>query len=520
MPDRGRSADKYDIKGLSHTAMIPFLSWRNARECLIGAIGIYALCMIGGEFIKIGSTVASPLWPSSGLALALLLMRGWRLFPAITFGTIAATQSMGNNPIFSVAGSLGNTLESLTGWYLMTKVFDFSIRMERVRDVIILILAGSLVGTLLNAIICMLGLMAIGAVTFAKVPLSLVLFWTGNVLGIIVFTPMILHLAERRRRGNTPSLISSLGWFLLITGIVLLGFANRTTAHTSLYPVAYLSFPILVWLALSVRHDVTVAVALVTTMVSAFTSLGHGPLIRYDSMATYGELTVFIIVFSITCLLIMATEAERMKAAESALENRIAAIRSELENRAIRASLNPHFLFNSLNVIKFLIGQDEAKARDAVVSLSQLLRSSLRITRRDEIPLWEEISTIRSYIDLQKLRYENRLSASLAVDPSAEGVSVPPMLFHQLVENAFKHGIDPAPGKSELVIRAELTEGELFLSVSNTGILKTQSPDSMGLRFIREQLLSLYGKAASFTIQQVERNRVLALVTIPANRSS
>jgi integral membrane sensor domain MASE1 len=158
-------------------------------------------------------------------------MRGWRLFPAITFGTIAATQSMGNNPIFSVAGSLGNTLESLTGWYLMTKVFDFSIRMERVRDVIILILAGSLVGTLLNAIICMLGLMAIGAVTFAKLPLSLVLFWTGNVLGIIVFTPMILHLAERRHRGDNPSLMSSLGWFLLITGIVLLGVKFQEVVH-------------------------------------------------------------------------------------------------------------------------------------------------------------------------------------------------------------------------------------------------------------------------------------------------
>ena len=500
--------------------MIPFLSWRNARECLLGTIGIYALCMIGVEFNKIGSTVASPLWPSSGLALALLLLRGWRLFPAITFGTIAATQSIGVNPIFSVAGSLGNTLESLTGWYLMTKVFDFSIRMERVRDVMILILAGSMPGTLLSAIICMLGLMAIGAVTFAKIPLSLLLFWTGNVLGIIVFTPMILHLAERRRRGNTPSLISSLGWFLLITGIVLFGFANKTTAHSGLYPVAYLSFPILVWLALSVRHDVTVAVALVTTMVTAFTSLGHGPLIRYDSMATYGELTVYIIVFSITCLLIMATEAERMTAAVSALENRIAAVRSESENRAIRASLNSHFLFNSLNVIKSLIGQDEAKARDAVVSLSQLLRSSLQMTRRDEIPLWEEISTIRSYIDLQQLRYENRLSASLAVDPSAESVPVPPMMFHQLVENAFKHGIDHSPGTSELVIRAEVTEGELFLSVSNTGILETPSPDSMGLRFIREQLFSLHGKAASFTISQVEKNRVLAVVTIPANRAS
>jgi LytS/YehU family sensor histidine kinase len=94
------------------------------------------------------------------------------------------------------------------------------------------------------------------------------------------------------------------------------------------------------------------------------------------------------------------------------------------------------------------------------------------------------------------------------------------MLFHQLVENAFKHGIDPAPGKSELVIRAEVTAEELFLSVSNTGILKTPSPDSMGLRFIREQLLSLYGEAASFTIRQVEKNRVLADVMIPANRAS
>ena len=89
------------------------------------------------------------------------------------------------------------------------------------------------------------------------------------------------------------------------------------------------------------------------------------------------------------------------------------------------------------------------------------------------------------------------------------------MLFHQLVENAFKHGIDHTPGISELGIRAEVTEGDLCLSVTNTGILETPSPDSMGLRFIREQLLSLYGNAASFTIQQVEENRVLALVTIP-----
>ena len=80
--------------------MIPFFSRRNAMECLLGGIGIFTLCMLGQEFYKVAGTLAAPLWPSSGLALALLLLRGWRLFPAITLGTIAATQTFGDNPIF------------------------------------------------------------------------------------------------------------------------------------------------------------------------------------------------------------------------------------------------------------------------------------------------------------------------------------------------------------------------------------------------------------------------------------
>ncbi|NBZ96479.1 MAG: hypothetical protein EBR40_08675 [Proteobacteria bacterium] len=99
--------------------MIPFFSVRNARDCFLGALGVYALCMIGQEFYKVAGTLAAPLWPSSGLALALLLLGGWRLFPAISLGTIAATQSFGDDPIFSIAGSVANTLESLIGWFLM-----------------------------------------------------------------------------------------------------------------------------------------------------------------------------------------------------------------------------------------------------------------------------------------------------------------------------------------------------------------------------------------------------------------
>jgi LytS/YehU family sensor histidine kinase len=260
-----------------------------------------------------------------------------------------------------------------------------------------------------------------------------------------------------------------------------------------------------------------VAVALVTTIVTAFTSLGYGPLVRFYQMATYGELTVYIIVFSITCLLIMATAAERMTAAKSALENRIAAVRSESENRAIRASLNSHFLFNSLNVIKSLIGQDEAKARDAVISLSQLLRSSLRITRSTLIPLSEEMKVIRSYLDLQAIRYGDHLSLSVTIGPDVHHLMVPPMLFHQLVENAFKHGVDELEEKCFLAIHAERdgNSGDLRLSVTNSGRLGQSSLEGLGLGSIREQLAALYGKPASFTITQEPHDLVLAVIRIP-----
>jgi len=187
---------------------IPFLSRRNALECLLGAFGVFTLCMIGQEFYKVAGTLAAPLWPSSGLALGILLLRGWRLFPAITLGTIAATQTFGDNPIFSIAGSLANTLESLIGWFLMIRVFGFSNSMTHIRDIMVLILGGAPWGTIVSAVICTLGLVEIGAVKPDCIPLSSLLFWTGNVLGIMVFTPLTLRLAERWTSYLGTSLVS------------------------------------------------------------------------------------------------------------------------------------------------------------------------------------------------------------------------------------------------------------------------------------------------------------------------
>jgi sensor histidine kinase YesM len=495
--------------------MIPFFSWRNVWECLLGAVGIFMLCMIGEEFYKVSGTLAAPLWPSSGLALALLLLGGWRLFPAISFGTIAATQAFGDHLMFSIIGSLANTLESLIGWFLMTHLFGFSNTMCRIRDIIVMILAGAPWGTLVSAILCTFGLVQIGAVKPAGIPLSSLLFWTGNVLGILVFTPLALRIAQLLRIRSSLRLSGRrLLWFLILTIVVLIGFSNRFTAHSILYPLAYLSFPILVWLSVELRKDVTFAVALVTTLATGFTAFGMGPLIRYDPMATYAEMTVFIMIYSISCLILMAAMEESTTNSKLALNLQLASARKEAELRNLRTSLNPHFLFNSLNTIKSLTTEDSAKAQSAIVGLSDLLRASLRMTRAERVPLREELSVIRAYLELQKIRHEERLDWSMQDDPSCHDLPIPPMIFHQLVENAVKHGVEYSKERTFILVKACIRGKHVHLLVENTGTLPKEYSDGIGLQSIREELRALYGENAAFSLGSTHDGKVIAEIVL------
>ena len=497
--------------------MIPFFSRRNAMECLLGGIGIFTLCMLGQEFYKVAGTLAAPLWPSSGLALALLLLRGWRLFPAITLGTIAATQTFGDNPIFSITGSLANTLESLIGWFLMVRVFSFSNSMSRVRDVIVLMLAGSLWGTMVSAVLCTLGLVAIGAVQPNRIPLSTLLFWTGNVLGILVFTPMFLRVFYRWREGTFMRInMRDLLWITMLGLVVLFSFSFKELAHTGFIALAYVSFPILVWLSFAWRRDMTFPLALVTTLMTGFTSTGHGPLLRSNPMATYAEMTIFISVYAISCLILMAAAEEGRELSTQAIELKLSAVRNEAELRIIRANLNPHFLFNSLNSIKSLISENPKKAQEAVISLSDILRTSLRLTRNERVPLREELSVIRSYLELQKIRHEQRLECSLDVDPLSLDYMIPPMIFHQLVENAVKHGVESSPESTPIRIRCDVEGSGLLLSVENTGQLDLGHESGLGLHSIKGELTALYGERAVFSLRQSLNHSVIAEIRLPA----
>jgi signal transduction histidine kinase len=188
----------------------------------------------------------------------------------------------------------------------------------------------------------------------------------------------------------------------------------------------------------------------------------------------------------------------------------------EMELAALKAQVNPHFLFNCLNNVRSLVVEDRERAREMLLRLSDLLRYALNAGRFERVPLSEELRVVSDYLDLEKLQYEERLSWDIDLSEEALGASIPPMLLQQLVENAVKHGIAGQPGRGVILISARIDDNGLRLRVENTGQLSMISGNGFGLTNARERLRLLCGSGAALSLENMDRDRVAATVAIPS----
>jgi signal transduction histidine kinase len=179
--------------------------------------------------------------------------------------------------------------------------------------------------------------------------------------------------------------------------------------------------------------------------------------------------------------------------------------RSRLD--ALRSQLRPHFLFNTLNAISVLTAEDAEKARRMVVRLGSLLRRSLD-EEQHEVPLHQELAFLNEYLDIQRMRFGDRLSVTLTIDPDVVNARVPVLLLQPIVENAIKHGASDDDGTATVVVRAFRTDGRLLLSVQDRGPGPDGTPEGVGLRNTRQRLRALYGDAMTLTLGQAEGARV------------
>jgi signal transduction histidine kinase len=211
------------------------------------------------------------------------------------------------------------------------------------------------------------------------------------------------------------------------------------------------------------------------------------------------------------------TQQKLNEQAAAATEARMLAERAQLA--ALRARLNPHFLFNALHTVSSLVATDPAAADEAIERLGGLLRYALDEST-DEIPLEREWAFTRDYLSFERLRLGDRLRIREALDPEALASDVPLLVLQPLVENAVRHAIAPSPDGGTIHVTATLDERRLTLQVVDDGpggeARGVESSRGLGLRALKRRLEVRYGARAHLDIRTAPGEGFSVTVMLPA----
>lgn len=180
----------------------------------------------------------------------------------------------------------------------------------------------------------------------------------------------------------------------------------------------------------------------------------------------------------------------------------------------LKEQVNPHFMFNSLNSVKALINEDPEKAKIAVVTLADILRNSLNNSSKLTIPLKEEIDQCRDYLEMEKIRFEDRLQYEINVEEDINHCPLPPLSIQTLVENAIKHGLIDSLSGGKIIIDCRKEKDHILTTVTNDGKLKSKSKTGIGIENLRKRFAILYSQNFTFMIYEKEE-KVIAEFKIP-----
>lgn len=173
--------------------------------------------------------------------------------------------------------------------------------------------------------------------------------------------------------------------------------------------------------------------------------------------------------------------------------------KTDTELRFLKAQLNPHFLFNTLNNLYYLSLEKSDKGPNAILQLSGMLDYVMRTASVLRVPLEDELKQVENYIGLELLRYEDRVQVDTVVTGKPEGYTIGPMILISLIENAFKHGVMKMTGRSWIKMSVDYTSEGMAISVRNSWRKKV-SGNGIGLDNLRRQLNLLYGENAQLTV--------------------
>lgn len=350
------------------------------------------------------------------------------------------------------------------------------------------------------------------------------LFWRYHCIALsilVALTLLINYFATEERLFNT---VAGLVW-MQVYSIAVLAFryAYKKRGWHSI-PSTY-AIPGVLFYALIAGALVTI-VMLVVVLPFFWSNLANNP----DVLAL--KVTVNDLVFrlfisntlqtqllaSAWIFIYISIEGNR-RIREAELHNlRLANSLKESQLANLHNQLNPHFLFNALNNIRFTIYENQQKADTMLTGLSEMLRYSLESSKKDKVPLVEELGMIERYIDLIKVQMEDRLQFSSQIPEPIKRCLIPPMVLQLLVENAVKHGIDQLRNGGAITLSALEADQHLVFTINNSrGHSSASMPNKVegigiGLANIQSRLQLLYGDNARLEIYESENSFEVKLV--------
>jgi integral membrane sensor domain MASE1 len=491
----------------------------------VAYVVVHTLLHVSAGWFEVQPGIAVSIWyPPCGLALSLLVLAGPRYW-WLVFLTNFATAWIANTsrPLWTglFFPGLLTANYALAAW-VVRRLVGPRLLPGSTRET--LVFSATIVGApLFSAVI---GTGVITLVGRGKVPADFLEFlqsvrdwWIGDASGLLTVVPAAIVFGAPWLEGSRPLVTraANYGWAVL-RGTVLIG----TLVLILIVPVLrehrafYLCFLPLIWICV---YDGLRGATLASLSVMVIGLIGMhlaGTTAAYSYVFLLFVIAVAGVGLGLGTMVTRRDEAEARLAASNTelarlrqleFDEKIAAQLSEEKARleVLRYQLNPHFLYNSLNSIYGLLFESARDAGEMVLRLSDFCRATLT-GPQDELPtLGAEVDALRSYLDVEKVRWGDKLQVEVAVAPDLGPVRLPPFLLLPLVENAIKYGGRTSPEVLRLRIDAHRAAGALVIEVANTG--RWLEPDAsrpgstgIGLENLRQRLQRYYPDAHAFTL--------------------
>ncbi|HMF86491.1 MAG TPA: MASE1 domain-containing protein [Gemmatimonadaceae bacterium] len=461
---------------------------------IIGLALVYFVAARAGLMMDAVAGFATLVWPPTGLALAALLLFGTRLWPGVFIGAVVANLLTGAPVPVALGIGLGNTLEAVLAVYALRRIPGFQVSLERLVDVIGLIVLAAGLSTMVSATIGVISLYLGGIISSAQLAETWRAWWLGDLIADLLVAPVLLVWGSGPRKLGDPKRrleAVALGISVIVASLLIFGGPAGPATATGKFAQAYMFFPLLIWAALRFGQRGAVFTAFIVSVIAIWgTALGHGPFVRPALYQSLIALQTFMGIAAATFLVLGASISERQRA-EREMELAHARAKQANQAKAEFLAVMSHELRTPLNAISgyvdiLSLGVDGPLSDKQLVSLSRIqLNQQHLLSLIDDVLSFAKIEAGRLEIHVQTVLVHDVLESLEAVirpellrkdlDFTSDcddrlSVRADPEKLRQILLNFLANAIKFTPEGGRIRLGADHGQELVRIWVSDTGI--------------------------------------------------